>query len=204
LGGSDWIDVERPQYSKLPTWALWTARFFWLNWFLFCFNVFVPAFPLDGGRLLQTIVWGRSDYEKGTVVACYAGQIVSLVMLILSIWLDYQIQLLAVFIWYCSYMELKRIYEPEGDGMYDTSKGYMAFEEGDVPTRQAPRQSVLKRWLQARTARRIQKEIEQQQADDARMDELLAKLHSQGKNALTTEERRFLDRMAQRYRGKDE
>ncbi|QVL31457.1 hypothetical protein KIH39_21810 [Telmatocola sphagniphila] len=205
LSDREWVDAKYLTTEPLPTWALWTARFFWLNLFLFCFNVFLPAFPLDGGRILQTIVWGRSDYEKGTLIACYAGQIVGMAMIILSIWLDYPISLLAIFIWYCSYMEMKKIYQPEGDGIYDTSKGYLAFEEGDVPVRRAPKQSFIKRWLQARAAKRIQREIEEQQADDARMDQLLEKLHRVGgRTGLTAEENRFLDRMAQRLRKKDE
>ena len=126
-------------------------------------------------------------------------------MIVLAIALDYPIQLLAIFMWYCSYMELKKLSEPEGDGFYDSSKGYMGFEDGDIPpARPQPKKGLIRGWLQKRMAQRIQREIEEQQADDARMDELLAKLHREGKGALNADEHRFMDRMAERLRKKDE
>ena len=55
------------------TFVLWTARLFWLSWMLLLFNL-IPAFPLDGGRLLQSSIWGRTgDYRRATMVAIYAG-----------------------------------------------------------------------------------------------------------------------------------
>ena len=64
------------------------------------------------------------------------------------------------------------------------------------------RGNFMKRWLAARTARRIQQEIETRQVEDERMDQLLDKIAKSGKAALTDEERRFMDRVSARYRNR--
>ena len=113
-GPADFTDVETLTTQPLPAWALWTARFFYLNLLFFCINVFLPAYPLDGGRFLQEIVWSRTDYERGTVVAAYVGLGVGMAMVAVSMMFEMGLELLAVFIFYCSYMELKKLYETGG------------------------------------------------------------------------------------------
>ena len=60
----------------------------------------------------------------------------------------------------------------------------------------------FKRWLQARRERKAQREAEQKAADEARMDDLLDKIHRQGKDSLTDEERHFMARVSARYRNR--
>lgn len=44
--------------AVLPGWVVWAYRIFWLNLVLFLFNM-LPAYPLDGGQLLQSLVWAN-------------------------------------------------------------------------------------------------------------------------------------------------
>jgi Zn-dependent protease len=184
----------------------WTARLFWMSWVLFLFNL-IPAFPLDGGRLLQSLVWGRTgDYRRGTTTAIYAGFAVALVFIFLSLWSSKPMLLgMAVFIWvYCrqQYIALE-MSETESVFGYDFSQGYTSLERDDPPPRPKPKkQSFIKRWLQARRDRKALLEAEQRAADEARLDNLLEKIHRQGKESLTDEERRFMDRVSDRYRNR--
>jgi len=59
-----------------------------LNLFLAIFNV-LPSFPLDGGRLLRSVVWQvTGDESRATIVAARTGQVLSAAMIA---WTAYRI-----------------------------------------------------------------------------------------------------------------
>src|SRR5262249_17430360 len=68
----------------LPAWVAGASRLFWRNWLLFLFTL-LPAYPLDGGQLLQAAIWARTDYRRGVVIAAYSGFAVSVIFLVVSI-----------------------------------------------------------------------------------------------------------------------
>ena len=71
------------------------------------------------------------------------------------------------------------------------------------PKQKKPRRpNFIKRWLQRRAARRLKEEHERRVEEERRMDALLEKISREGKDSLTGEEQRFLDRVSQRYRTK--
>ena len=88
---------------------------------------------------------------------------------------------------------------------YDFSQGYTSLERDERvqagPTRR--RTGWWKRWRQNRAAQKLQREQEQREAEERRMDELLVKVHREGKAALTDEERRFMKRVSDRYRNRN-
>ena len=64
------------------------------------------------------------------------------------------------------------------------------------------RPSVWQRWWQKRQARKLQREMEQREAEENRMDELLEKVQREGLQSLSDEERRFLTRVSAKYRNR--
>ncbi len=197
--------VDRVSVEQYPLWVLWTARLFWLSWVLFLFNL-IPAFPLDGGRLLQSFLWGRTgDFRRATLTAVYTGFTVGLAFILVSFWITDPLLLgMAIFIWvFCrqQYIALE-MSETESVFGYDFSQGYTSLEKEEPPQPKQKKQGFIKRWLQARRERRAHLEAEQQAADELRMDELLDKIHRQGKESLSEEERRFMDRVSARYRNR--
>lgn len=194
--------VTKVNQPVAPLWVVWAYRIFWLNWVLLLFNL-IPAYPLDGGRLLQSVVWARTDYRRGVVVAAYTGFAVAVAFLIVSIAANEALFMgLALFMLYEAWLALQRLEMDEGPFGYDFSAGYTSLEKDDEPRPRPKKPGFVTRWLQARRARKIQREAEQRQRDEERMDELLAKIAGQGKNSLTDEERRFLEQFSYRYRNR--
>lgn len=183
-----------------PGWAVWAHRIFWLNWVLFLFNL-LPAYPLDGGQLLQSVVWARTDYRRGVVVAAYTGVAFALVFLIVSIgWNEALFLGLALFMLYTASTKLMQLEAEEGPFGYDFSAGYTSLERDDEPAPQPPRPGAVTRWWRARKARKAAREVEARQRDEERMDQLLEKIARSGQGALTEEERQFLKRVSARKR----
>jgi Zn-dependent protease/CBS domain-containing protein len=72
LAGIFWL-ISQTLPGDSPLAALFSYLGF-VNLLLGVFNL-VPGFPLDGGRVLRSLVWGATgDMQRATLVAAYAGQ----------------------------------------------------------------------------------------------------------------------------------
>ncbi|MGL6095458.1 MAG: site-2 protease family protein [Fimbriiglobus sp.] len=190
------------EWAVAPWWVAWLQRLFWLNWVMLLFNL-LPAYPLDGGQLLQGIVWSRSNFRQGTTVACYSGFVVAVLFLLAAVATNEGILMgLGLFMLFSSWTRLNALDAEEGAFGYDFSAGYTSLERDDPPPPRPRKGGFIKRWLQARAARRLKREVEEQQQEDERMDQLLEKIAKSGKAALTDEERRFMERVSARYRNR--
>src|SRR5438874_1541500 len=103
---ADAVAAHGVERALAPVWAVWLNRVFWLSWILLLFNL-IPAYPLDGGQMLQAVVWGRADYRRGVVVASYSGFVVSVIFLVVSIAANEALFMgLALFMLYSASMRL--------------------------------------------------------------------------------------------------
>jgi Zn-dependent protease len=203
-GRPEIVAVKPSAPPALAFWQVIAAQVFWLNWVLLLLNL-LPGFPLDGGRILQSILWWQSgDYRSSTSTASYAGFFVMLAIAVFAIVVDSVLGLfLALFIYANCKQQLIAL-ETGGEDSpfgYDFSQGYTSLE--GPPSSAPPRRkrlSAWQRWWQKRTAKRVQREHEQREADERRMDELLEKVQTHGYAALTDEEQRFLKRVSARFR----
>ncbi|NLX04481.1 MAG: CBS domain-containing protein [Phycisphaerae bacterium] len=71
-----------------------------LNLFLGGFNL-VPAFPLDGGRLLRAGLWSRIGFEKATRLATRVGQVIAIILFVLAVLSSrFVLMIIAVFVYF--------------------------------------------------------------------------------------------------------
>jgi Zn-dependent protease len=187
-------------YELMATGPHLVAQFFWVNWFGFLLNVLLCGFPLDGGRMLQAILWPRFGYRSAMRAAIFVGFVV---MFITAAYALIQNELMVLCLGIAIYLACKQEWinlEMGGDESlfgYDFSQGYTSLERDQPPVQRKKRPNFFQRWLQRRAAKKLQRQQEQQEADERRMDELLDKIAREGIQALTDEENRFLKRVAE-------
>src|SRR5207244_8452919 len=143
------------------------------------------GFPMDAGRMLQSVLWPTVGYRQATLYAVYAGFLCMVCLLVACIVMNEVLPaLLAVFI-YISCKQEWIVLESGGEESlfgYDFSQGYTSLERDQPPTQaHRKRPNFIQRWLQRRATRRMQQDQEREEADARRVDELLEKIQRHGK-----------------------
>ncbi len=165
-----------------PTWVVWSQRIFWLNLVLFLFNM-IPAYPLDGEQLLQSLMWARTDHRRGVVVAAYTGFAVAVIFLIVSITANERgiPRPRAV---HAVLASLKLMQLDMEEGRSATSPPQVHELGTGTTSRNRGRSAEL---LQAVVGRpqgaQLARELEARQKEDERVDQLLEKIARSGKGA---------------------
>ncbi len=69
-----------------------------VNLFLVAFNM-IPAFPMDGGRVLRAVMATRVEYGRATQIAASIGQAIAVFFGITGLFYNPMLLLIAVFVW---------------------------------------------------------------------------------------------------------
>lgn len=99
---------------SLETWPQTLANVFWANPVLGLFNL-IPAFPMDGGRILRSALSGHLGYLRATRISVYFGHLFAILFLLLGIWKQHwMLVFVALFIYTSASREEKyAVYENE-------------------------------------------------------------------------------------------
>ncbi len=74
------------------------ARLMWVNFAIALFNL-VPAFPMDGGRMLRALLGIRLPFARATQVAARLGQAIAVVFGLVGLFVSPFLVLVAIFVW---------------------------------------------------------------------------------------------------------
>ncbi len=177
---------------------------FTVSYILLLFNL-LPIFPLDGGQLTQALLWRRLGYVRSMLIACRTGMIGAVIAGIFGlITLQLGLSVLAILgFMTCRQRRLLTLEAPELVGSFDFMGGgeqAYAYSGGSGYGSSLHEAPEKRRHISGRTARRLRRRQQQEQAERAHIDRILAKVSASGMTSLNWRERRALRNATRRER----
>jgi Zn-dependent protease len=170
-----------------PLWliTLWFAYF--MNAVLLGFNMLLPMYPMDAGRVLQTFIWRAKGYARSMRIATISGMVVAGILAVVAITMQEMLLFaIALFGGITCWIEKRRI-DVEGIGEfegYDFSRGYQGMPDARP----------------ARSGRAAERRRKREAREQAELERILDKIKTSGMGKLSKRERRFLERESKRRR----
>ncbi len=169
---------------------LWLILFFHVNYTMAVFNLCMPVYPLDGGQVLQSILWHPMSYGRAMRIATSVGLAGAVIFGCIGLFTQNFLLLGVAIFGYITCQQQRQSVASES--VY----GYGNFEEPQQTRSPTRRRS----WLSGRWARR-QKALADEQAE---VDRILAKVHDSGLASLTRKEKKILAQATRRQQDREE
>lgn len=179
---------------------------FYVSYIILLFNL-LPIYPLDGGRLLQEMLWFRIGYERSTIIATQTGMIGAVGF---GLWGIYAQQFMMVGIAVFGFLtcwQQRQALRMGGFAVeerepwareYDFSRGY-----GGMPEEGAARPRKSGGWFTGRREGSWERKQEELRREQEEVDRILAKVSREGLASLSRKEKRTLQQATERQRERD-
>jgi len=200
--------------------GVWLA--YYTNLVLLGFNVLLPMFPMDGGRLMQELIWRKAGYRQSMMISTTTGMVIAGMLVMYSMAsqgpgnsnsASTTLMMIGVFGGLYSWQERQRVkmmedaYTPEytgggggGGGAFGGGFGGNAGGGSATSVRAAERAAERARAEREKAAAKQAAAREEEIARQAELDRILAKIRDSGMGSLTKRERDSLDGESERLR----
>lgn len=177
--------------ARVSPWVLqmlfWT---YYTNWILLLFNVLIPMFPMDGGRLVQALLWKRFGYTRSMDITTRVGLFAAVVLGLIALSTQAMMLLgIAIFGGLTCINERRKL-------RFMAQQGFASGEEGES-WRVGPT-AVVETPGNRRRAEKLRQQAERERAardqEATELDRILAKIKAGGMGSLTRSEESFLRR----------
>jgi Zn-dependent protease len=185
VGGTAW--------HPLVSHCLATAIY--LSLAMILFNLF-PCFWFDGGHIWQAALWPFLGQWKAGMITCLAGMILAAPFFTLSL---LNFNLLGMLMWaliFADCFRRRRTLKSAGPAMMDDEEASSYGYPGMTDTK--AHRKIKKRWVNAARKRALA-----DQAQQAKIDAILAKVKEKGLHSLNWWEKRTLRKATERQRQQD-
>lgn len=82
----------------------WAYDLFWINVLLGVFNL-LPAFPLDGGRVMRSMLAMKVSYARATRIAAFTGRTIAIAFVVIGLFWNFILVLIGIFVFFGAAME---------------------------------------------------------------------------------------------------
>ncbi len=199
LSGHFWPDLNplhpippRDLYATSVTIYAWWV--FYTSYYLFLFNM-LPVYPFDGAQMLQSVMWWRIGYYRATMIAYNIGLGAAVLLALFGLVTGTPgMIIIAIFSGIYTYQMKMLLRDTGPHGVSDDVDYSSSLHVEDQPRR---------RKLNRRSMKRAQKRAAAEQAEQARIDEILDKVSAHGMQSLGWWEKRTLRKATERQRQRD-
>jgi Zn-dependent protease len=187
----------------------------WLNWTLLVLNL-LPVYPFDGGPALRAMLWPLVGRQSAWVITARTAIAIALGLVVIAFFVDKNdlqarmplwapLVTLAIFLFISASHDLALARRLEGLSdfpLYSSSSDGKDLLDSGWPLDDADDMVLVEQRTELQLERREQQRKAVEANEDARVDDILARLHASGMEHLSPEDRAILERASERYRTK--
>lgn len=165
-----------------------------LSLILLLFNL-LPIFPLDGGRIVQTLLWPRMGYANSMRFGVRTGYIGAILLGIFGVVIsNFMLVGIACFGGITCYITHKQLaFTEDFMGHEDDNYAISHYRQDD----EAPESKIA-----ARSRKRAEKDARSREQESSEIDRILQKIAETGLTSLSRKEKRLLKKDTERRRNK--
>ena len=189
------FDPLPAKYAYLLTpvtyWVWWV---YFINLYLLLFNL-LPIYPMDGGRMLQEILWPFIGYYKSMNFACVTGMVGAVALGVFGL---IKLSFLLIFLALNGFFVCRQ----QRMALREMGPGEFGGDQFDYAS-SLREENAARAKANARAARAEEKRRREEQAEQQEVDAILEKVSQHGMHSLSWTEKRALKKATERQRQRD-